>query len=529
MSLKVGVQTDIKVDKRYVQHVRGYAMGDVYDALAELLTNCDDSYARLYALKKINQDGGRIVIEHREQRKGEPSVVVVRDRAEGMDDRDMEAKLLRMGGYESKTGNRGYMGRGAKDCSELGAVIFESVKENRYYRARISHDLKLTLEAKQPATREKREELGVKHRNGTSVTIELLPSVKLPRIDTLIAELPWHYALRDLMACDSPSQVLIRRWDDGDAKQLVYRPPEGEEVANEVFGIEGYPGAQARLRLWRASEPLEGDKARFERYGILVKGKRAIHECSLLADEFRRDPAAKHFFGRLECPFLDELLADSERRREKGEPSSVENPHLVIDPNRRSGLDRRHPFVKALLREPIERLRSLLAEERDREKSGRREVANRETRERLSKLAKLASRFLQNQLDDLEEVTEDDAVDNESFVKRGVLIYPTYLRLEVGKERTLTFYARRSLLQSEDVNVTVKADVANALEVRGSPFKLRVHSRKPDRMIGSFKIIGRQVHDSVVVSANCCGLPEVEALVQVVTEKKEDRIFQKPA
>jgi hypothetical protein len=528
MSLKVGVEVDVEIDKRLMEHTRSFAIGDVYDALAELVTNSDDSYARLYASKVINHDGGKIIIEHLEQRKGEPSILIVRDRAEGMNDQDIEAKIRRAGRYESRPGNRGYMGRGAKDCSQLGKITFESIKDGRYYRARISHGLKFMWEAKgSTATPEQRRALGTKH-HGTSVTIELLPTVKLPRIDTIATELPWHYALRDIMAHDSPSEVLIRHGSDGEPQALVYRQPEGDQLVDEVIGIAGYENAQARLRIWRAREPLEGDKPRFERCGILVKGRRAIHECSLLADEVRRDPAARHYFGRLECPFLDELLADSQDRQEKGLPPSAANPSLVIDPNRRFGLDRRHPFIKALLKEPVDRLRSLLAEEREREKSGRREVANRETRERLSKLAKLANRFLQNQLDDLEEVTADDAVDNESYMKRGVLLYPTYLRVAVGQERSLTFYARRSLLRNEDVEIAVKSDAPDAVEVHGSPFKPKIHGKKPDRLIGGFKIVGRKTHDSVIVTAVGAGLPEVEALVQVVADKKEDRAFRNP-
>lgn len=127
----MGVETPIRVDKRFVQHIRGHAIGDVFDALPELLTNADDSYGRLCHEKKRDRDGGDILIEHLEQRKGQSSRIVIRDRAEGMDDKGMEAKLACIGAYESKAGDRGYMGRGAKDCSELGNLTFESIKNDR--------------------------------------------------------------------------------------------------------------------------------------------------------------------------------------------------------------------------------------------------------------------------------------------------------------------------------------------------------------------------------------------------------------
>ena len=146
MKIAVGQEINLQADKRYIQHVRDHAMRDVYDALVELITNADDSYNRLFEQKRRNRDGGDILIEHLEQRKGAASCLVVRDKAEGMDASDMERCLLRLGTYSSKSGNRGYMGRGAKDCSALGDVVFESIKDGRYFRCKITQSLKFVLE-----------------------------------------------------------------------------------------------------------------------------------------------------------------------------------------------------------------------------------------------------------------------------------------------------------------------------------------------------------------------------------------------
>jgi hypothetical protein len=504
-------------------------MGDVYDALVELVTNADDSYGRLFSEKRRPVDGGDILIEYLEQRRGRPSLVVVRDRAEGMDDRDMEAKLGRIGAYSTTSGTRGYMGRGAKDCTALGDLVVESIKDDLYYRCRITHGLKFKLEARRETAKDElRSQLGIPHGNGTSVTLELLPEVRLPRIDNLAAELPWHYALRDVMAADSPSRVLLRKVGEKDPSRLVHRRPEGELVVEETFKVDDFPEAQASLRIWRSPEPLEDSKARFERYGLLIKGKRAIHECSLLADEFKKDPTATRYFGRLECPFLDELLDGFETRLARGETPRENNPCLVIDPNRRFGLERRHPFVKALLQVPIERLRGVLAREREREKAERRQVASSEMRTRLARLAKLAGRFLQEQLDELEELTVGEDVDVGSFAKTGVLIYPTYLRVGVGRERTLTLYVKDSLLADKSAKFEVVSDSPDALKVMGSPVTLRRHHSKEDRCVGNFRVQGIVPKDGVIVSAHLHGLPPAEALAQVIQEATEDRVFRDP-
>ena len=105
-------------------------------------------------------------------------------------------------------------------------------------------------------------------------------------------------------------------------------------------------------------------------------------------------------------------------------------------------MERRHPFVQKLLQVPTEQLRAILAKDRESEKAKQQEIANEETGDRLDRLAKLAGRFLRQQLDELEELSVGEGVDDQMFTKKGVLIYPTYLNLGVGNERTLTVYVR---------------------------------------------------------------------------------------
>ena len=47
MNIRVGQVIPIEADKRYIQHVRSHAIGDVYDALVELITNADVDCAPL--------------------------------------------------------------------------------------------------------------------------------------------------------------------------------------------------------------------------------------------------------------------------------------------------------------------------------------------------------------------------------------------------------------------------------------------------------------------------------------------------
>jgi hypothetical protein len=526
----VGEPVDIQTDKRYVQHIRGHAIGDIYDALVELITNSDDSYNRIFRKGKREEDGGPIVIEHLEQRKGQPSFVVVRDNAEGMNSDDMDRCLRRIGAYVSTEGSRGYMGRGAKDCTELGQLTYESIKDGRYFRCKITKDLKFVLEQDgKPATRDLRRRLAIPTENGTSVTLELGDGVHLPRFDSIKTDLPWHFALRDIAATDSKSSLFLQRTKgNDDPHRLLFRPPDGQLVLDEKYDVPGYTGARAWVRIWRADEPLDESRPRFERCGLIVKGQRAIHECSLLDEELKRNPHARRYFGRIVCPHIDGLMQDYEKRLKSNQAHPQENPRLLIDPNRRYGLERRHPFVRALFETPVNRLKGLVAKDTAEEKAQQREVASHETKARLDKLAKLAGRFLRDELEDM-ELIGDGEVDQEAFAKRGAAIYPTYLNVAVGKERSLTLYVHRSAFTDVTRPITIVSDNDEAVEIDGSPFVLRPHRDKEDRLVGVFKVRGLQVCSSVVLSV--LGeerLPKTEALVQVVPDIVEQHDFVNP-
>jgi len=531
MKLRVGQEIDIQADKRYIEHVRDHAMTDVYDSLVELITNADDSYSRLYRDKKRSKDGGDILIEHCERRRGNRSFLIIRDKAEGMSSGKMRDSLAKMGVYLSKEGDRGYMGRGAKDCTALGDLTYESIKDNRYYKCRITHNLKFILDDDgKRVTKEHRKKLELKKGNGTSVKLELLPEKPIPKIRSLIENLPWHYALRDIFSGTSDSCVKLRRAERGKSKveKLLYHPPDGEVVVHDKFDIPGYEGSRAHLIIFRSPERLPESKNRFERFGILIKGERAIHECTLFSDEFKKDPHAHQYFGRLECTYIDKMMLEYENRRKAGLPHPPENPRLVVDPNRRFGLDRTHPFVAALFQIPSEHLRALIAKDREREKSRSREVANQETRSRLNRLAKLAGKFLREQLDDLEELSVGDAFEEKAFSKKGVFIYPTYLNLFVGSERTLTIYVKRDLIKKEGASVNIEADPEGVIEIYGSPVKLHPHRKKEDRLLGSFKIRGLKPDEDVILTAACEGLPETQALVHVKEKGVDEHIFGLP-
>ncbi|MGA2158973.1 MAG: hypothetical protein ABSG90_07125 [Dehalococcoidia bacterium] len=528
--MKLGQVVEFRLSPRYYQFNRAFAVRDAFDALVELVTNCDDSYHRLFKNGLKSEDGGPILIEYLEQRKGRSSHIAVYDRAEGMTLSDMEKKLANVGTRVSEEGDRGFMARGLRDCTELGIILVESIRDDRYYKCELTPQAQfIPREDGKKTTKSLREQLHIPRGNGTVITLTFGAQNKMPRYNSIVIDLPWHFALRDILAENSQTKALIRNLNQSTehTEKLVYRHPYGQLVCDELIEVAGYMGVTSGLKIWRAAEPLQDVGVRFRRSGIVIKGERAIHECSLLSSEFEKDPLAKRYYGRLDCPYIDKLLTEFDERREKNLSHPAENPSLLIDPNRQHGLLREHPFTRALMLIPSERLRSLIAKDRDIEQTRERAIANKDVQRRLDQLAKRASLFLKQQLEDTQELGQSEDVDKEAFTKEGVLIFPTYLKLAVGDQRTLSYYAKSSLVSEKTIQVMVEADDPG-LAVLGTPFELRPHRTKGDRLIGNFRILGKAPKNSVIIRATCGGLPVAQAMADIVENIGEWRLFEAP-
>jgi hypothetical protein len=503
------------------------AVKDAFDALVELITNTDDSYHRLYKRQLRSADGGHILIETL-SRINEPSLLIVRDRAEGMTLQVMRQKLKKVGARCSEVGDRGYMARGAKDCSELGNVTFESIVDDKYYKAVVTASADfIAQEDGRSINQELRKSLHIEKGNGTVVTIEVTRH-PLPRPSTIQENLPRHFALRDIMAEDSAAEVMFRDINSKEKpKKLVYYQPQDECVCKEEFSVVGYPDAKAKLIIFKSQEPLKDDSDTFRKSGLMIKGLRGIHKCSLLQPSFERDDLGRKYFGRLDCPYLDFLLEDYEQRLQSRQSPTIENPFLVIDPNRQRGLNRAHPFVKALLGLPTQRLRELIDKERAESKTSKAEIVDEDLKKKFEKLAKAASKYLSQQVEDIDIVTPEQEIDEESFAKRGILIYPTYANVAIGNIRSFGLYVDRKIFNQEGAEVALKSD-SSALEFLSNFVKLFAHKSKKNLLYGRFSVKGLELKEAICVETKCEGLPKAEALINVVENKIEEHEFVSP-
>ena len=428
----------LEFDPRYWRTMARAAIRDVCDALVELITNADDRYVHLAKRGQFTKPG-LIEIEVERKRKGGPSTVRVRDFADGMTDEVMSKKLARVGARVSGMAEgvpvRGTYSRGAKDIAVLGGVTFESIgQDGRYHKCEISARGQFIPYPSAAVTKAHRKELGIPEGTGTLVTLAIDQAFKVPQHETLRGNLRDLVPLRDILS--SPERrVVLMDLSKGRENVLEFHPPEGKNRLSERLALPGYEKADAKLVIYRASQRLERGSPRFRIGGILIRSRRAIHEATLFAPELEHDPHAAWFFGKLTCEYIDVLSNDLDDRMERDlEPSSA-NPRPVVDPARRSGLDREHPFVQALFKEVLKRLMPLVEEERKREESTKTNIESDETRRRLRALEKAAADFMAKyrEEEDMHSRSSEDTVKDSFFNRKGYSLNPPrYAQILVG-------------------------------------------------------------------------------------------------
>lgn len=534
MGIKLGVPQEIVLSNRYYEQNRDFAIRDIFDVIVELITNSDDSYHHLFVQQKRSEDGGPILIEIEEHRKDKPSILRVKDKAEGMTLDDMIKKIKVIGEKTSELGDRGFMSRGLKDCTALGDLQVESIVNEKYFKCMLTRKpiQFIPLVNGDKVTSDLRDELGIDRKNGTVVTLEIAQDKKLPRCDTIIQSLPWHFALRDILSESNPTKIQIKDLNNCEKKpeRIIFYPPESELVINEEFTIDHYPKAKCRLKIWKSVEALDDSKGdRFRKSGIIIKGNRAIYECTLFFPSFDKDDIAKRFWGRLDCPFIDNLLNEYDGDQNKNINSTSENPSFLIDPNRQYGLRRDHPFTISLFKKPSEILKSLIELEKRQAQKDQQQIVNQETEKRLNNLAKEASKFLSNQVEEIEELTKEGMIDEDSLSKTGIVIFPKYFNLEIEEIRPLCLYIKKHFISKSTLEVKVWSKDKDTIFVLDRNPSLAKHYKNEDIYVCYFRVQGKKKSDfPITVLAQYANLQPVEAFGKVIESRETEREFEFP-
>ena len=507
---------------RYWQQNARMAIRDVCDALIEVITNADDRYVVLKAKK------GRIEIEVERKRKGVPSVIKVRDFADGMTSEVMKKKIKRLAdrdasGLADGESVRGTNSRGAKDVAILGGVTFESIAvDGQYHKCEITPRGRFILhKSTEDGPGLNRDLLGIPEGTGTVVTILVDPeTAQVPQHDKLRQNLSQLVVLRDILA--SPEREVILR-DVNQRRGNVVKAPvmEGGERVNERIQVAGFPGVEAKLVIRRAKNPLEDHGPRFRMSGILVKSRHAIHEATLFAPDLENDPYAKRFFGKLTCEYIDTLWNDYDERLEKNVPLTASNPRPIIDPMRKEGVVREHPFVDALFKEALKRLRPLVEEERRQAEKQQARIESDSTRKRLRSLEKAAAKFMSENLEsgDTARDVNDNAPDS-VFEKNGFSLNPPFAQLILGQSQQFWLNVKvlgfPELATGEAVEISCASNEISASKKFGS---LEAHPNRQGVLRCIWTVKGEKVTTATAVKVRCGPIVADSAVEVLATEK----------
>lgn len=338
----------LTLTERFHNIVRQASVRNVYEALVELVTNSADAYQRA----GLDRRDIRISVV-----RGEPRTLVrVIDQAGGMEGAAMVRALLTVGGYTAGGESRGMMGRGSKDCSNIGDVCFTSVHGDLLNQIIIYQNMSADhLISDQAATAEDRAFYGIKH-EGFVAELRLAPSL-VPDLDTLHSKLCKTVSLRRLLTDVNYTVVLE---ENETLRRVQYSYPERRSVISCEYDIPEY-NTKATLQLFYSEEEIPFAPAGEMEYGALVCSDSAVYECSAFyyatpgVQDYIWSPNIRHISGMLHCADIDRIA----REAANGQLTAA-NPFLCIDSNRRTGLVKEHPFTKALFSEAYKVLEIVL-------------------------------------------------------------------------------------------------------------------------------------------------------------------------
>jgi len=528
---------DLGADPRYKRQNMEKAMrGKIERGLVELITNSDDSYHNLEEEGK--QVSGKIRIEIT-RKKGQPSTVIVRDRASGMNREEMFLNLGTLGrrtsGFEKGKARRGLHGRGARDVVAFGEVHFESIKDDQYNHLIIPPSLKCHFADPRPkrATEEIRKKLGIPRGNGTVVTIKVESRFQIPQHETLLKDFSRYYSLRDIFS-NPNREIILVDLNNQREDRLIYKYPAGEILFDETFPVPKYPEARARFQLILHHTAFEQDPLPY-REGILVKSATAIHDCTYFGLE--SEPFSWRFSGTLRCDYIDQLAREYDDREEKNPncPNHPEdNPLRLFDPFR-DGLLYEHPFTQALYKKGKEILQRFVDKLKSAEAPPKRDVADENLLRRLSRLSKEISPVFEKELKELEDEIQTENIDGPTIEKFGIGLYiipPEEQPIIVNQAKTFSVIVKHHEELEESLPIRVESSNPDDIKVRASPVYFKKLSE--DRKIGraTFTLEGLKIGAEAVIEAHFVNYSNL-VLVKVIEPPPpplppEGLTFEKP-
>lgn len=327
----------IPVDQRVID-IDSRRFASVEKALVELITNSDDSYARLE--KSGTPVTGRIRIKYERHQTG--ALLVVADQAEGMSF-EQASSILTYGGAHSplargKGDGRGYFGRGLKQAVYgLGHGWIETIHAGRFSRIELfrSEDGDYLYDdggGDRPADAADYSRLGIAD-SGTQVTIIIENShVNISHYGTIVLALPNNIYLRDVLTRRHVELLNMRQGKEIECSGRVrYEEPTAtlllgpDQNGSFVYQQEEYSFTITLKRAQGVELTIKGDE---RTNGLVILSGMAALDCQMF--EYENKVGTEYLFGTVCCPALIEKLGEG----------------MAIISDEREGLNHKNSFVE---------------------------------------------------------------------------------------------------------------------------------------------------------------------------------------
>jgi len=330
--------TAIPVDQRVID-IDSRRFASVEKALVELITNSDDSYARLE--KAGVQVSGQIRIHYERHQGG--ALLVVGDQAEGMSFEQV-CFILTYGGAHStlargEGGGRGYFGRGLKQAIYgLGHGWIETIHAGRHSRIELFRSenggyLYDDGDGDRPADARDYERLGITG-SGTQVTIVIENTqVNISHYRTAVQAVANNIYLRDVLTRRNVELVNVQHGKEAERSgQVRYEEPPAilllgpDQAGHFEHEQKAYPFTLTLKRALDVELTPRGDE---RTNGLVILSGMAVLDCQLF--EYENQVGTEYLFGTVRCPALIEKLGQG----------------VAIISDEREGLNHKDAFVAA--------------------------------------------------------------------------------------------------------------------------------------------------------------------------------------
>lgn len=328
----------IPVDQRVID-IDSRRFASVEKALVELITNSDDSYARLE--KTNTQVTGQVRIQYERHQRG--ALLVVADQAEGMSF-EQACFILSYGAAHSplargEGGGRGYFGRGLKQAIYgLGHGLIETIHAGRFSRIELFRSenggyLYDDGDGDWLAKAEDYERLGIAE-CGTQVTIVIENMhVNISHYRSIVQAVANNIYLRDVLTRRNVELVNVQQGKEVEhSRQVHYEEPPAivllgpDQAGHSVYEQKAYPFTLTLKRALDVELTPRGDE---RTNGLVILSGMAVLDCQLF--EYENQVGTEYLFGTVRCPALIEKLGQG----------------VAIISDEREGLNRKDAFVTA--------------------------------------------------------------------------------------------------------------------------------------------------------------------------------------